>query len=336
MPGRINILLIELIILFFTGNVTYSQNGADKYINPDVTAAYSTHLERPFRYGFPHERDDILKLFEDQFNAYEISSGDVVAEVGAASGWLEGVFSVFSDSVIYYIQDIDTNYLNKKQLDAVIEHFSAQRQTPQTNNFHFVIGTETITNLPEANFDLIIINNSFHHFSEVGPMMDDIVKKLKPDGRLVISESFANPYIKVRHGGCKKKAYTVSTVENLLEPSGLYLTKMEYPEFSTYNYLTFARNKEKGLKYREWLNEIAPLLSDLNSLNSKKVCRNYEKMSRIQGGLEDDFDDILEHFPSVKNYFFSLANEYIKSNKHRCAIRVLETCVELFFHLSTM
>jgi tetratricopeptide (TPR) repeat protein len=105
---------------------------------------------------------------------------------------------------------------------------------------------------------------------------------------------------------------------------------MEYPEFSTYNYLTFARNKEKGLKYREWLNEIAPLLSDLNSLNSKKVCKNYKKMSRVQGGLEDDIDDILEHFPTVKNYFFSLAKEYIKSNKHRCAIRVLETCVELF------
>ncbi|MFT5778796.1 MAG: tetratricopeptide (TPR) repeat protein [Crocinitomicaceae bacterium] len=319
-----------LLILLFTGNFAYSQDEEDKYVNPDVTSVYSTHPERPFRYGFPYERSEILSTFEDRFIAYGIKSGDVVAEIGAASGWLQGVFSVLSDSVTYYIQDIDTNVLNKKQFDAVIEHFSAQRITPQTNNFHFVLGTETGSNLEVATFDLIIINNTFHEFTEVGPMMDDIITKLKPGGRLVISEAFANPDLKVRHGGCEKKAYTVATVEELLQSSGLYLTKMEFPEYSTKNFLTFEANKEKADEYHDWLNKIDPILADLNALNSKKVHKKFSKLSQVQNDLDESIYEILEHFPSLKPYFFNLADEFLEAYKYDYAIQVMETCVELF------
>jgi tetratricopeptide (TPR) repeat protein len=329
MNRRHKTFLIQLTILFFVVNISYSQQKTDRYNNPDISTVYSTHPERPFRYGYPLERDEIFDLLEDTFNAYQIHTGPVVAEIGAASGWLEGAFSLFSDSVTYYIQDIDTNLLNKKQLDAVVEHFSAQRQSKQTNSFHLVIGTEIATNLPEEFFDLIIINNTFHEFSEVGLMMDDIIKKLKPDGRVMIHESFANNDLKVRHGGCDVKAYKTSTVESLLKPSGLYLTKMEFPESSTINYLTFERDTIKAAKFRAWLNEVDPLLIDLNLLNSKKMCSNEKKLNQTLSNLEDDFEQLEEYYPNLTPYFVNLAGEYQKSNKYRCAIGVLRTCLEL-------
>ena len=90
-----------------------AQDKRDKYDNPDITSMYSSHPGRPFKYGYPYKRDEIFETFEEDFHIYCIKSGDIVAEIGAASGWLEGVFSVFSDSVTYYVQDIDTVVLNK-------------------------------------------------------------------------------------------------------------------------------------------------------------------------------------------------------------------------------
>ena len=324
------VIFVSFAVLFCTGNTLYSQSTVDRYDNPDITSIYSTHPERPFRYGYPYERDEIIELFEDGFKAYEISAGDNVAEIGAASGWLTAAFSVLSDSVTYYIQDIDTNLLNQTQFDAVIKHFSEQRLTKQTNNFHFVVGSETSTNLPEELFDIIIINNSFHEFSETSSMMDDIVKKLKPRGRLVIHESFANDDMKVHHSGCNIKAYKVSEVEELLAPSGLYLTKMEYPRSSTINYLTFETNVIKSEKYLDGLIEIEPLFTNLKVLNSKRICSSRKKMSLVLNNLEVDFEKIIEYFPSMRPYFFSLADEYQKLNKHKCAVQVLETCVRLY------
>mgnify|MGYP001056500051 FL=1 len=95
------VIFVSFAVLFCTGNTLYSQSTVDRYDNPDITSIYSTHPERPFRYGYPYERDEIIELFEDGFKAYEISAGDNVAEIGAASGWLTAAFSVLSDSVTY-------------------------------------------------------------------------------------------------------------------------------------------------------------------------------------------------------------------------------------------
>lgn len=325
-------LKIFFVFVIFSFCLIWSSFGqsSDKYDNPDVTDIYSTHPDRPFRYGYNYDYKEILEAYTDHYTAFGIQPENVVAEVGAASGWLEGVFSIFSDSVTYYIQDIDSVLLNETQFNAVVKHFSGERPTPQTNHFKYVLGTTTGTNLPDNTFDLIIINNTFHEFTEPNPMVQDIVKKLKKDGRLIIWDSYDNDYLKVIHDGCEIKAYDVKTMKDILSRSGLYLTQMAYPESATINYLTFEQNKEKADAYEEELIEIEPILTELATINSVKVLKDWRKLSLIQDMLMEEIETILEFFPDFKTYFFSLSSELDEIKKYRPALTVLETCLQLF------
>ena len=312
------------------GGFCLAQDKKDKYDYPNISSIYSSHPDRPFKYGYPYNRDEIFELFEKDFQNYDIRSGDVVGEVGAASGWLEGVFSVFSDSVTYYVQDIDSVFLNKTQLDAVVKHFSAQRTEPQSNSFHYVLGEYDKTNLPDTTFDLIIINNTFHEFTEVDAMMKDILKKLKPDGKVIIHEVFTNALKKVNHGGCEIPAYTVEKVEELLAPSGLYLTHMNQPKYSIENYLTFKADKEKADSFQSFLKESEPLFESLNQLNSKKTAKNYKKAGPIGKELRRNRGRIHKFYPSIELYLSSLAHRYKDEKQYKSAFQVGQILADMY------
>ena len=58
---------------------------------------------------FEHEKDLV--------DFFEFEKGDVVAEVGAADGENIGGFSLLSDSITFYVQDIDPKSMNAKKFN---------------------------------------------------------------------------------------------------------------------------------------------------------------------------------------------------------------------------
>lgn len=121
---------------------------------------------------------------------FDFKKGDVVADIGAREGLHEGIFSLLFDSIHFYAQDIDTKFLNEKNLNKAIKHYTKIKGSPLTNTFDICIGTEKSTNLPDGIFDKVVIISTFHEFTYVHEMIDDIAKKLKPKGRVIIIDTF--------------------------------------------------------------------------------------------------------------------------------------------------
>ena len=173
-----------ILLLYFTNiSSTFSQNYFGEFSKTEFKCE-------------PEDLNFFLYLFEtkDQLrNFIDLKKGDIVTEIGAGDGINIGVLSMVFDSLTFVAQDIDNKVLNSKTFNKTIKKYTKYRQTPQTNKFETVIGTMTSTNLPDNKFDELFIINSFHDFDKQDEMLDDIYKKLKPNGRFILLEGFSFP-----------------------------------------------------------------------------------------------------------------------------------------------
>jgi SAM-dependent methyltransferase len=298
------------------------------YDVPDMYEIYSTHPSRPFRYGYPYTPAEIPVNYFNQLNAYNIKPGDAVAEVGAASGWLLGLFSMYTDSVNYFAEDIDTNLLSASQLNNMVDHFSNQNKKTQSNSFHYCLGTTTQTNLPDGFFDLIFINNSFHEFENVDSMLQDIKTKLKPDGRLIISDLAANEYIRFKHQGCLVPAQSQEELQDIMRRNGLFLTKTYMPYGSILNHFIFQLNEQAS---EEYLSNI-PRFQELLELSNKKVLKNQKKLDSLVVQLIERKSEIEEWYDeeAICDYIYYLGNEFYQNGKSKLTESIFYVGTKIF------
>jgi ubiquinone/menaquinone biosynthesis C-methylase UbiE len=142
----------------------------------------------PFSYRAYGNFANFFESGNDLLTFFEFSKGNVVAEVGAGSGKNIGGLSLLTDSITFYVQDIDATCLNEKNFGKVIRNCEKYKR-PLTCVFKLCIGTEKSTLLPDSAFDKIFLSASFHEFKFMDDMIADIAKKLKPHGKLYILES---------------------------------------------------------------------------------------------------------------------------------------------------
>jgi SAM-dependent methyltransferase len=297
----------------------------DKEIYEDSTGIVSTHPSRPFKYGYALKREE-LNDFNELLSKYDIKNGETVASVGAASGWIEGIFSTMTDSVEYYIQDIDTSYLNEFQLNNVVKHYSSLRNSPQTNKFYFIIGEEHLTNLPENRFDKIILNNSFHEIRKKGfahKILKDLKSKLKPNGRIIIDDETSNDFITIKHEGCLIKAEKVDQTIKLLSNHGFYLVNMSEPRNSFLNCLTFSMKSEESKKFELKRKQIKEIEIQLNKINLINISKNYKYTESLVNRIKPKINDLKQVYNSIDMYLIRIANKLIDRYQYYRAINVL-------------
>jgi protein-L-isoaspartate O-methyltransferase len=112
--------------------------------------------------------------------ALKLKPGDVVADVGAGSGYhaLRMARMVGPKGTVWAV-------------DVQPEMLAALRQRmkeKKVNNIRPVLGTITDPKLPEGAMDLILMVDVYHEFSHPYEMTQALVKALKPGGRLVFVE----------------------------------------------------------------------------------------------------------------------------------------------------
>ncbi len=183
--------------------------------------------------------DDVLFQKEIyKYEEYNMKAGDVIADVGGGNGAESAMLSVFYDSLIFYIQDIDTNCLNQHKLDDVLKHYSKIKGDSISNKFHIVIGEEKKTNLPDNTFDKIIMKRVVDHLRYPDEIFSDIWYKLKDDGTLVIINTFHFEKNKF------KKRTTVRWVVSTVERNGFKLIK-KIDTIGKFKILIFEKVKQK-------------------------------------------------------------------------------------------
>lgn len=154
-------------------------------------AGCQARLFRPYKCG-PVLDEEQIQVFRQVNEFIGLQPGDNYADIGASSGYYDGAMAVFADSVNFYIQDIDKECLNRKNLRRVVKYYSRFNERPlkEEHRFYAVIGSETETNLPEALFDKIYSNATYHVLNDPDALLQDIYTKLKPDGLLFIRDEF--------------------------------------------------------------------------------------------------------------------------------------------------
>ncbi|MGH2553735.1 MAG: class I SAM-dependent methyltransferase [Chitinophagaceae bacterium] len=161
-------------------------------------------------------------LYQQQFRELEFinfKSGQTVASIGAQCGNWEAAYAATTDSIHFFLEDIDTTYFNQRQVAFAWHYYDSIRGKPMTNPYTMVIGNERSTLLPENSFDKIIIKNSFHEFTYQDEMLADIKTKLKRDGILYIDETVPKREGEL-HDVCKMPMITQEEMISILSKNG--------------------------------------------------------------------------------------------------------------------
>ncbi|MGB3542304.1 MAG: class I SAM-dependent methyltransferase [Rubrivirga sp.] len=179
---------------------SFSQDGAVVYQegpeSPDGTGRYylgreiarvmshrgAAWLERPDRER--EERPEVL------INALGLEADDVVADLGAGTGYFTFRIAPLVPQGRVYAVDIQTEMLRIIEDRAETEGFS---------NVAPVLGTETGPGLRSSSTDLTLLVDSYHEFSHPAEMLAAIYDATRPGGRLVLVEYRAeDPDVPIR------------------------------------------------------------------------------------------------------------------------------------------
>jgi ubiquinone/menaquinone biosynthesis C-methylase UbiE len=193
-----------IVILFHIGDFCSSQN----------LLSFKEHCGLYFK-----NIDQLKKQIAEQVKFYDFHQGETVASIGAQCANWEASFAVLSDSIHFYLEDIDSTSLNAAQASFAWKYYSQLSGKQISSSFNIVIGRDTSTNLPDQFFDKIIIINSFHEFSDQQKMLADILKKLKPNGILNIDEILAKKSGEL-HIQCHQRIYTENELIEILQKNG--------------------------------------------------------------------------------------------------------------------
>jgi SAM-dependent methyltransferase len=116
----------------------------------------------------------------------KFKKGEIIADIGAGNGYLEGILSNFNDSLTFFIQDIDTSVCNQRAVDKVVDFYKGLSKRPFSCRFFVINGSDIESNLPDKTFDKILILYTYQYFKYPDIFMTDLKHKLKPNGRIYI------------------------------------------------------------------------------------------------------------------------------------------------------
>jgi len=159
-----------LVIGCMTLSATLFAQVEHQHHPPRDAADYARVLEDPARdkWQLPHEV--IMSL--------ELKKGDVVADIGAGSGYFSRRLAMHAAKV--YAVDIDSKMLDilKKNAPANVEAVPAVPDDPK---------------LPPASVDLIFICDVLHHIENRPAYYQKLARALKPGGRIVNIDFYKKP-----------------------------------------------------------------------------------------------------------------------------------------------
>jgi SAM-dependent methyltransferase len=149
-----------------------------------------------------------IKCHEDRSRFYEFKKKETVVSIGAEACTNEVVYGFLSDSVNFILENIpsSTIHFKQSQLDFTIDYYDKLFHKKNSCRYAIQIGNDSSTLLSASIADRVLIENTFHEFSEPEKMLEDIYRILKPGGILILFEKLATAKHPI-HPDCGKKLY---------------------------------------------------------------------------------------------------------------------------------
>lgn len=187
-------------------------NGIGKwYMGREIAYVMGYHgidwLERPER----ESEEKTEKLIKN----LDIDQGDVIADIGAGSGYHSFRMAPLVSNGTIYAVDIQDEML------AVIE---SKKAAEKIANIETVKGSERSVNLPKNSVDKVLMVDVYHEFSHPKEMLESIVEALRPDGKIFLIEyRKENKWVPIKEVHKMTEAQAVKE----FEAAGLQLMKNE-------------------------------------------------------------------------------------------------------------
>lgn len=167
--------------------VIHSSDGIGKFYMGREIAKVMGHtealwLERPSR-AATEQPQRVLETLN-------LKPTDVVADIGAGSGYFSFRISPLVPKGKVLAVDIQPEMLD------IIDFLKKENNI---TNVEPILGSVTNPNLPEESVDLALMVDAYHEFDYPKEMMEEIVRSLKPAGRVVLVEyRKENPLIPIK------------------------------------------------------------------------------------------------------------------------------------------
>ena len=147
---------------------------------------------------------------------------DTCADIG--SGNLEFILKIantFYDKT-FVLEDIDSGLCNRANMFSQIGKYNLNKV--DTNKLSIHIGDTISTQLPDDQFDLVIMSGLIHEINFKDEFFADIKRILKPSGTIIISDAFYE-FPPGLHHGCTNRFLTNWEMEQLITHQNLLVLK---------------------------------------------------------------------------------------------------------------
>ncbi|MBD2457028.1 class I SAM-dependent methyltransferase [Nostoc sp. FACHB-87] len=167
--------------------VNHSPDGIGKFYMGREIAKVMGHtgagwLERPSR--------ELEEQPSKIVSALDLKPNDVVADIGAGTGYLSFLIAPLLPQGKVLAVDIQPEML---------EIIQDSKQQKKITNVEPILATIDHPNLPAQSIDLALMVDAYHEFAYPYEVMQGIVKALKPGGRVVLVEYRGeNPFIMIK------------------------------------------------------------------------------------------------------------------------------------------
>jgi len=131
-------------------------------------------------------------VFLSEVKTYKFRKHDVIADIGAGSGYFERVLSMYCDYLTVYVNEINSSSLSQLRTKLKFLEFCDQKNIA----YNSILGNESSSLLPSNSFDKVIIRNTYHHFSNPNKMIEDCKRILKENGKLYIIDILIDETVK--------------------------------------------------------------------------------------------------------------------------------------------
>jgi SAM-dependent methyltransferase len=168
------------------------------------------------------------KKWGQYLKQFDFKAKDTILSLGAGGGWREFELSLLTDSLTFYLEDLDSIALNTKAISSKISEFKNNRKRPLTNIFHVVYGSTDKIPVKNQFCNKILIMNSFHHFDNKEVMLKEINRTLRSKGKLIITDHISLDVSKESSYGCDHTYFLLNEKDliSLIERSNFKLVSV--------------------------------------------------------------------------------------------------------------
>lgn len=192
--------------------LAHNPNGIGKFymgreISKVMGHSQALWLERPSRE--PEEKPSKI------INALDLSPDNVVADIGAGTGYLSFRIAPLLTTGKVLAVDIQPEMIN------IVEYL---KQENNVTNIETVLATPMDTKLPPESIDLALMLDAYHEFEYPREVMTGITRALKPGGKVVLVEYRGeNPLVMIK----RLHKMTQKQVKKEMQAMGLIWYKTE-------------------------------------------------------------------------------------------------------------